>query len=126
MIHLGNDVQHGTGDRTEIDSLAAYHQAILAQKVLLIVAFHVHSERLAGEREVIVGPGLHSQKDLDELLVLDLFEEGEPLVLQRLSWPRSSWTPPSPMHSRNASRRSVSVMIPTTRPSWTTGRPPIR
>src|SRR3990172_7039299 len=54
MIHLGNDVQHGTGDRTEIDSFAAYHQAILAQKVLLIAGLDVCPERLAGKRDVIV------------------------------------------------------------------------
>jgi hypothetical protein len=30
MIHLGDDIQHRTGDRAEIDSLAAYQQAILA------------------------------------------------------------------------------------------------
>lgn len=58
----------------------------------MVTGLNVLSECLTGEGDVIVRPGFHGQEELNELLVLDLLEEGEPLPVRYASAKRGPFS----------------------------------
>ena len=87
VIGAGHQDLERAGDLAEVDRLVAQLELALDQLVALVQLLDELAEGLAGDGDVVVGPLLHREVVLDELVVVHLVEERDVLavvILHRL------------------------------------------